>query len=147
MYEDGDVDNLHCGHCKYFAHINHNPCTKRIDHVHIRFATPWFKSYDCNQFSGVICSDFEPSNNCKFLKETWIDFETYWSRFKEQWYPPRYVSFILDGNKKIRYRVLLEDFVYGRMMVDGRINAFERCFMRRTKKSPWGYELVVQSLR
>lgn len=148
MYPDGEVDNLHCGDCKYFRHDipgKSTPCRKRIDHVKIRFATPWFQCYDCNQYSGVICSDFEPSGWYKFLASTWKGFDYYWPRFVEQWQPLRYVAFILDGNKAVRYHVKLEDFVFGTMFdEDGRLKAYERQFYLKSRASPIGSVLMTE---
>lgn len=146
MYPDGEVDHLFCGSCKHFGHNSpgHTPCRKRIDHETVKFAVPWFKSYDCNQHSGVICSEFEPSSLCRFLAQTWRGFDYYWPRFVEQWGAPRYIAFTLSGNTKVRYHVRTEDFVFGNLFVDGRLKAYERVFYVQDRKSPIGYRLVTE---
>lgn len=146
MYPDGEVDRLYCGDCRHFGHSSpgHTPCRKRIDHETVRFAQPWFKSYDCNQRSGVICSEFEPSGLYVFLARTWRGFDYYWPRFVEQWGAPRYIPFTLDGNTKVRYHVRTANFVFGNLFVGDRLNAYERTFYVRDNKSPFGYRLVTQ---
>lgn len=146
MCFDEDVDNLHCGDCKYFGFDSpgHTPCQKRIDHKTVRFSVPWFKSYDCNQHIGVICSEFEPKSVYKSIFQTWRGFDYYWTRYVEQWNTPRYMSFILDGNKKIRYNVKTEDFVFGNLFVDGKLNAYERVYCVLDRKSPIGWRLVQE---
>ena len=150
MYPDGEVDNLHCGSCKFFGHVGagHTPCRKRIDHVTVRFTHPWFKIYDCHQFTGVICADFEPAEPCVFLARTWRGFDYYWPRFVEQWRngrPVREVLFTLDGNTKVSYIVKAEYFIYGdKLFVDGKLNAHARRFCVRDRSSPTGYRLVTQ---
>lgn len=147
MYPDGEVDNLHCGNCKHFGHVGpgRTPCRKRIDHETVRFAKPWFKTYDCNQFTGVVCSDFEPAERCVFIARTWRGFDYYWPRFVEQWGAPRYIPFTLDGNEKVNYHVKTEHFVFGdRLFVAGRLNAYERQFYVQDRSSPVGYRLVTQ---
>lgn len=144
MYPNGDVDCLHCGNCKFFG-THKSPCKKRIDHEKVKFAKPWFKTYDFNQYSGVICSDFEPAERCVFLCKTWQGFDYYWPRFVEQWGAPRYMSFILDGNEKIRYHVKTENFVFGKdLFVNGKLNAYERMYYVRDKKSPIGMRLITE---
>lgn len=143
MYPDGEVDNLHCGSCRHFSYTS--PCQKRIDHKTVKFAVPWFKTYDCNQFSGVVCSDFEPSRSFVFLDKTWRGFDYYWPRFVEQWGAPKYIPFVLDGNTKIRYHVKTEHFVFGdKLFVNGKLNAYERQFYVPSRKSMIGYRLVTQ---
>lgn len=146
MYPDGEVDRLYCGNCKHFGFDSpgHTPCRKRIDHVTVRFAVPWFKGYDCRQFTGIVCSEFEPSGLYRFLAQTWRGFDYYWPRFVEQWGAPGYMAFILNGNTAVRYRVRAEDFVFGNMFVDGKLNAYERTYYIRTQASPTGYQLVTE---
>lgn len=135
---------LQCGQCKYFkvnADREDSTC-KRLDHKHIQFAVPWFKSYDCGQFSGTVCKDFEPSDTVKWLKEHWVSYEDYYDGDK----PTGTISLVLDGNTAIRYKVLKEDFVNGTFInKDGSLKWIEKEFYRKVKKSkknPIGYELV-----
>lgn len=151
MYPDGEVNCLHCGSCKFFGHVGpgHTPCQKRIDHVTVRFACPWFKSYDCNQFTGVICSDFEPAERCVYLARTWRGFDYYWPRFLDQWGSGQgktgSVAFTLNGNTKVRYFVKTEYFVYGdKLFVGGKLNAHARQFYVVDRRSPIGYRLLTQ---
>lgn len=108
----------------------------------VRFAHPWFKTYDCNQFTGVICSDFEPAERCVYLARTWRGFDYYWPRFLDQWGSGQgktgNVAFTLDGNTKVRYHVKTEYFVYGdKLFVDGKLNAHERMSTWWTGVADW----------
>lgn len=73
MYDNGDVDNYRHGQCIHF-----HDC-KRIDHKIVRFAVPWFKSYDNGQFRGCICSEFEPADWCVYAKAHWVGFDKEWA--------------------------------------------------------------------
>ena len=126
-----EVENYHCGHCKYFridADRNESFC-KRIDHKVVKFATPWFKSYDCNQYSGVVCSDFEPAPLYTYACNIWKGFDSYWKNYVKQWLPyenaDTYIGFTLNDNTKIRYKVKLLDYVYGTMFEDNKLKAVE----------------------
>ena len=142
MYED-DVNNYHCGSCQYY-----HAC-KRIDHKTIQFAQPWFKSYDCNQFSGCICSDFEPGAWHKNACDTWQGFEHYWPRYVEQWLPyadtKKLIYFTLNSDTSIRYGVRLLDFVYGTMIDDNMLKAVEKVYYKKTKGGI-GYKLIREKI-
>lgn len=142
MYKE-DVDNYHCGSCKYY-----NNC-KRIDHEVIQFARPWFKSYDRNQFSGCICSDFEPAEWCIYACETWLGFEHYWPRYVEQWLPygdtSKLMYFVLNGDTSIRYGVRLLYFVYGSMFDGNTLKALEKTYYKKTKDG-FGYKLIKEKI-
>lgn len=139
--------HLGCGDCKYCnpsANMDsiESPC-KRIDHKHIQFAVPWFKSYDCGQYSGGICSDFEPVEWKLWIYRHWK------SEFKDEKYSkgsstiPRYVALCLDKEQSIRYYVNAKDF-YNNTFRDanGSLKWIKRCYYKQSRKSPTGYKLV-----
>jgi hypothetical protein len=142
MYEE-EVENYHCGSCRHY-----NNC-KRIDHETIQFAQPWFKSYDRHQFSGVICSDFDPAEWHVYACETWNGFEYYWPRYVEQWLPYGNTSilvyFTLNGDTSIRYGVPLLDFVYGTMVDNGVLKAVEKMYYKQTRTG-FGYKLIKEKI-
>ncbi len=77
--------HIGCGDCKYFrinADREESLC-KRIDHKATKFYRPWFKSYDCGQMTGIICSDFTPAERCKYLYEHWTSIEEYCEQYKQ----------------------------------------------------------------
>ena len=114
-----EVDNYHCGNCRYFrvdADISESLC-KRIDHKSVKFYTPWFKAYDCNQGSGVICSDFSPAAWCVHAVKEWNGFDVYWRNYVDQWLgrTDKTISFFVNGDTSVSYQVPLMDFVYNTM--------------------------------
>lgn len=142
MYNE-EVDNYTCGCCKYF----HN--CKRIDHETVRFAQPWFRSYDHNQFSGIVCSDFEPAEFCVHACKVWVDFDYYWPRYVEQWLPykdtNKLVYFTLHGDTSIRYGVPLMDFVNGTMIEGNTLKAVIKKYYKQTR-SGTGYKLIREEI-
>lgn len=143
---------LQCGECKHFqvnADRREDTTCKRIDHKRIQFAVPWFKSYDCGQFSsGGVCADFEPGVGVPWLKEHWTGIEDYivdWEKEERRSFfgKNNYVTLILDGNKDVRYRVRKDDYFYNRFLNDdGSLKWVEKYYYKRSGKSPTGYELV-----
>ena len=108
--------HIGCGSCKYFqvnADMRDDTTCKRIDHKKIKFAVPWFKSYDCGQLSGIICSDFTPKEGCKWLYEHWVSIEDYCKEYEEIEGKPRIkgmLGFCINGDRSIRYYVRYKDF-------------------------------------
>lgn len=146
---DIEVDNYHCGNCKFFradADRNESLC-KRIDHKTVKFYYPWFKSYDCNQHSGVICSDFIPASWCVHAVKVWKGFDIYWENYVKQWLNTKTVSFYINGDTSVCYQVPVMDFVYNRMFdKDGNLKAISRKYYKRSKKSSTGYELITEKI-
>lgn len=148
-----DVNNFHCGNCKYFrvdADWNESVC-KRIDHKHIQFYRPFFKSYDCNQNSGVVCSDFIPAARCVNAAKEWKGFEEYWENYVEQWLPYSdtnvTISFYLNGNTDESYQVKLLDFVYGNMFEGNKLKAVSKQYYKRcSNPNGCGYKLITEPI-
>ena len=137
---------LQCGQCKYFKvnadMPNVESTCKRLDHKHIKFAKPWFKSYDCGQFASMVCNEFEPKESCKWLYEHWRGWDDYWDCEK----PKGMISLVLDDDFSVWYKVLKEDFITGNFLDDaGNLKWVEKMYYKRTKKSPIGYELVHET--
>lgn len=156
VYELGIDEREHyfCGSCAYFKvnadMPNVESTCKRIDHKKVQFYRSWFKSYDCNQFSGAICSGFIPADWCVAAKKNWDGFDNYWKSYKKYWntnVDNDSISFFLDGNKNVGYKVKMTDFVFGNMYNDdGTIKAFEKFCYKQSRKSPTGYELIREKL-
>ena len=139
--------HLGCGDCKYcnpkgdMDNIE-SPC-KRIDHKHLQFAVPWFKSYDCGQGSGGICSDFEPNEWQLWLYRHWKP------EFKDKKYRkgssilPRTVALCIDKDQSVRYHVYAKDFYYNTFRnEDGSLKWIYKEYYKQSRKSPMGYKLV-----
>jgi len=152
--EKDERERYCCGSCKYFNirsdMDNVISSCKRIDHKRVQFYRPWFKSYDCNQFSGTVCSDFEPADWCIYAKKHWNGFDNYWKSYKKYWNPNAEtdsISFFLDKNTDVGYKVKLTDFVFNTMYnEDGSLKAFEKFYYKTIKKSPTGYELIHENI-
>lgn len=155
-----EVSNLRCNDCKFYkanADMDKVESTcKRINHKTVKFAVPWFKSYDCD--FGTICSDFEPNPNYPALVKEWNElggFQKWWQLWVEQWLPyqkiDKYVYFTLNGDTSIRYGVWLMDYVTGNMYnEDGSLKAETKQYYVRCKKSkshPIGYKLVEENIK
>jgi hypothetical protein len=151
MCEQREVENYHCGECKYFkvdADRNESIC-KRIDHKVIQFGRPFFKSYDCNQHAGTICSSFIPAAWCKNAIKEWKGFEEYWPNYVEQWLPYKNINalipFFINGNTDISYMVKLMDFVNGTMLEGNKLKAKEKIYYKRDKGNHGcGYKLIKE---
>lgn len=154
-----EVTNLRCRDCKYYksnAELDNIKSTcKRIDHKKIRFAVPWFVSYDCDY--GCICSDFLPKEWLKATYNEWEQvggFDDWWPLWVEQWLPYQntdvYTWFTIGNNTSIEYGVKLLDYVYGRLYKsNGSLNASKKRYYKRhkiSKKYPYGYELIIEDI-
>lgn len=153
-----EVSNLRCRNCKYYkadADMQGRECLcKRIDHKEIKFAVPWFKSYDCD--FGTICSDFEPAEWQTAICREWEEvggFAGFWPLWVDQWCPygktDKLVYFTLNGDTNIRYGVRMMDYVQGKMRAGNVLFAVERSYYRKHKTSekyPTGYELVHEPI-
>ena len=138
--------HLGCGDCKYcnprgdMDNVK-SPC-KRIDHKHYQFAIPWFKSYDCGQRSGIVCSDFEPKEWNLWLYRHWKP-EFLEDMKKNR--TDRYIGLCIDKDQSVRYYVKQEDFFNNTFKnEDGSLKWLFKKYYKRSKKSPIGYELVTE---
>lgn len=140
--------HLGCGDCKYC-----NPSAdldsvesncKRIDHKHIQFTKPWFKSYDCGQLGGGICNDFEPKEGLFWLYNHWKpEFKV---KFMKGFNTTRkVVGLCLDKDQSIRYYVNYKDFFYNTFKNDdGSLKWLYKQYYKQSRKSPIGYVLITE---
>lgn len=140
MYTIDTCPNLSCIHCKLFNIHADQPQVeskcKRIDHKKVKFAVPWFKSYDCGR-DHIICSDFIPAHpEYADLKE-WTCFDDFWKMYVEAWLPYKntkmYIGFTIGNDTRIRYRVPLMQFISGSMIQNGVLKAEQKvyCVMKK----------------
>lgn len=136
-----EVEHYRCRDCIHF-----HDC-KRIDHKTIKFAVPWFKSYDGDYW--VVCSDFRPAAYMKYANAHWTCFEDYWKGYVEQWLPYSNINvnvyFTLHNDTSIRYGVPLMDFVNGTMIEGDILKAVEKMYYKQTR-SGFGYKLIRESI-
>lgn len=157
MYSIDTCPNLECRSCKFFR-INADfdsvdSVCKRIDHKKVRFAEPWFKSYDCG-YSHCICSNFVPANPDHADFDEWTCFDDYWKVYVKAWLPYEnenaIVGFTLGSDTSVRYIVPLMSFINGSMIEGSTLNAVERkryIKHRVSEKHPFGYELRREKIR
>jgi len=124
-----------CNMCRHYdskADLpGHESQCKRLDHKHLRFWKPWFKSYDCN---GPVCSDFTPAERCLFLYRHWKP---------EFNLPPEddeKVALVVDGDREIMWHVRALDFFYGdHINEDGSLCWTDKVYYKQSKSNPIGY--------
>lgn len=141
-----------CFDCKHFKYVTPKPphgCTHRFDHAVMEYARPYFVSSP--EKDGPPCSDFEPDGSYPAALPYWHGFEHWleWKRrqnhemhplLKENPHP--YVQFVFRGDKKeVRYKVALEDYIYGTMFEGDELKAYERSYYKMTRKG-FGYKIV-----
>lgn len=142
-HSDYEPENYHCRECKYY----HNDC-KRIDNAKVKFWKPWHQSDD-RQSARIVCCDFDLKDYMKYAKQNWINFETYWKEYVENWLPygntERLVYFILNDDYSVRYGVKILDFIYGNMYSGDKLNAVEKMYYVQTRKG-FGYKLIREEI-
>lgn len=153
--------NYKCKDCKHFKFVfSENPhgCTHRFDHTIMEYAHPWFVNVP--EERGYPCSDFEPDGSYPAALPYWHGFE-HWRAWKikqhreddprpqelidrlSEGYIP-HISFELKG-EEARYRVNLEDYIFGTMFEGSKLKAYERICYKRTQKG-LGYKLVREKI-
>lgn len=137
-----EPENYKCSDCKHYK----KDCL-RVDGVTIDFAKPWFRSQ--TDF-GCVCCDFVLKDYKLYAKQNWIDFDTYFKEYVENWLPYQntntLVYFTIKGDTSIRFGVKLLDFVYGNMYLkDGLLNAVEKMYYKQVR-SGFGYKLVREPI-
>ena len=104
----GDTVYLKCKNCVYHkgtADMDTIESTcKRLDHKHLQFAVPWFRSYDCD---GRICADFKPSPFYAYCYRLWHDRYIRFYRPKDE---RDTIGLVVDKNTSVRYYVKYQDF-------------------------------------
>lgn len=152
MYTVDTCPHYGCGDCKYFrvdADRNESLC-KRIDHKKVKFAIPWFKSYDCGQHFHLPCNDFEPKHMEYADAKEWSGFDNFWNAYKEAWLPykneHKLTWFCLNDNKNVRYGVPIKSFVEGTMIQNNKLMAVKKAYYKRVKDFI-GYELLYEDIK
>ena len=140
-----------CGSCEYWDPAadmeNRTSRCRRLDHKHVQFAKPWFKSYDCGGSSAIMCADFKPRERCRYLKAHWTSPLDYAARGDSGKIKNANggVWLCLDGDQGIRYQVTWWDFWNGTFIEqDGSLRWKQKQYYKRSWKSPIGYELVTE---
>ncbi|WP_407397765.1 hypothetical protein [Treponema sp.] len=138
--DDYEPEHYRCSECKHFRNC------KRVDNDKVKFAKVWFLSEpNCP----IVCCDFELRDYMIYAKQNWIDFETYWREYVENWLPygntDRLVYFTLNGDTSIRYGVRMMDYVYGYMYSDNKLNAVEKMYYKQTRGG-FGYKLIREGI-
>lgn len=140
---------LECGECEHFqvdADRREDTTCKRLDHKKYKLAVPYFKSYDCGQFHCNICSEFKPKASAKWLHDNWESIDAYMSEYESvehKAFLDGYTVLCLDGNTAIRYYVKRSDYFYNQFVnTDGSLKWVKRCYYKKSRKSPIGYELI-----
>lgn len=143
MIDKDECCRIDCGHCIHFKvnadQANVESTCKRLDHKHLKFAKPWFKSYDCGQFCGCPCRDFAPKPLYKWLYEHWEGFDDF---YRDEDLTKKTVSLVIDGDFSVRYHVKALDFINNTFLnEDGSLNWFEKIYYKQTRAS-FGYKLI-----
>lgn len=82
--------------------------------------------------------------------ENWQGFEDWYEKYKRDWddrpIENKTVTFVLDGNEKVRYHVKLSDFIWGDLFDEGgNFKAIFKQYYKRSDKG-CGYKLVTEEL-
>ena len=138
-----DFCHVGCGMCSHFSVMadqpGHESTCKRIDHKRIQFYHPWFKSYDCGQFMGIMCKDFSPASTAPKLVEEWLGTDEYVGDIPED----SMMSVFLNGNKKKAFFVKMKEFYEGTFITeDLKLRSYGEMYYKIKRSSPTGYELV-----
>lgn len=149
---------ISCGQCIWFK-VNadmdgiESTC-KRLDHKKYQFAVPWFKSYDCGQFGAVCCRDFSPRKDNVYLYNHWKGFEDYFGDVKDTSdkltldnlrSTKGLMGLCINKDQSVRYYIKAVDFTNNTFLDEnGELKWIKKCYYKRTRKSPWGYELVYE---
>lgn len=143
---------LQCGECEHFqvdADRRTDTTCKRLDHKKYKLAVPWFKSYDCGQYNQCICSDFSPVKHSVWLYNHWTNIEDWIAGYekeeKRSFFDNKFVSLCINGDTKIRYYVRKKDYFYNDFIdADGNLKWVKRCYYKKSRKSPIGYNLICE---
>lgn len=142
---------IRCFNCIHYNGLAHLPdrvsrC-KRLDHKHVKFYTPWFKSYDCD---GPICADFQPDTLAKWLYRHWRPefIRDYLKEYLAERPVNCHVPLILDGDRSVLYHVRYEDYFNGTFLnEDGSLKWVNRQFLRKVARKSsdgLGFHLVTE---
>lgn len=147
-----------CVHFKFVTPQNPHGCNRRFDHSKMEYAHLWFVNVP--EERGFPCSDFEPNGSYLAALPYWHGFEHWreWMRRQNREDDPRpqdmidrlnkgfvpHIAFEPKG-KEIRYRVKLDDYIYGTMFEGNKLKAYEKVYYKRRKEG-FGYKLVHEKI-
>lgn len=147
-----------CKHFKFTNSIDPHGCTHRFDHAKMEYAHPWFVNVP--EERGTPCSDFEPNGLYPAALPYWHGYEHWreWMRRQSREDDPRpqemidklsegcipHITFEPKG-EEVRYRVRLEDYVYGTMFEGNKLKAYEKIYYKKTKEG-FGYKLTHEKI-
>ena len=131
-----------CGQCRFFNVKADLPgavsTCKRLDHKTVKFALPWFKSYDCGQNAAHMCSEFEPSSTWKWLYAHWCGTDDYVGEIPSE----ERIWFTLGDDRSVRYAASMKEFYNGTFVQSGFLRCYGKMYYIRKRSSPIGYDLV-----
>ena len=163
IIDEFQCPDYRCKDCKYFRFVspkNPHGCTHRFDHAIMEYAHPWFVNVP--EERGYPCSDFKPDGSYPAALPYWHGFEHWreWMNKQNREDDPRpqdmidrlnqnvipYIAFEFKGDKEeARYRVALENYIYGTMFDGNKLKAFEKHYYKRTREG-FGYKLVKEKI-
>lgn len=125
---------ISCGDCVHFSFkIGAEATCPMIDHEHIKFYHPYFKSYDNGEFMNLVCPKFEPNSIAKWLREHWCGVDAYYTD-KEK--TKGNMSFFVDGDEDAIYQVPVALWWRGEHMdSQGNLRWVLKTYMKRVRKS------------
>lgn len=130
-----------------FAPIHDNGTCKREKLGKYEFGKNAFLSI---RTCGGFCKDYIPSPWCKWILKTWVDADHFKEQVKvedgEYYFEPRFVTYVVNGEKDVWYRVRYDDFYNGNLIrPDGKFNAYEKVYYKRVKTG-FGYKLITEKV-
>lgn len=153
MYTVNNCPHYGCGDCVYFkvdADRAESLC-KRINHKKIKFAVPWFKSYDCGQSFHLPCNAFMPKYMERADAKDWTNFEDFWRAYVKAWLPYQnediLVWFCINDDITVRYGVPLKSFLDGTMIKDNKLMAIKKQYFKRTNRNEIGYTIINEDIQ
>lgn len=148
---------------KNSPYANRIGCGRRIDHTHVRRYHPYFAHcYDCDLGFGRVCSDFQPKKCRKYVYDHWEDFNTYIEGYKTTWGKNGnyfwegkvwvYLNnHLYDDYRAPVYAIDAHELVFGHPynFTTGQLNAFEKKYHKKCKKTPehpLGFVTIVEPI-
>lgn len=144
--ESDVLSALMCGRCTHWRvdadRDGVESSCPRIDHKHIRFAEPYFKSYDCGRYNRCVCREFAPNKNLypRFAEE-FVSYDDCFPNGQEGM-----LWLVVDGNTDVLYTVRRDDFANGTYLKDdGSLKWVEKFYYKRcavSERNPLGRRLI-----
>ena len=143
LEEDLDGRHYKCENCAYSDIYCRHPCLRRIDHKHVRFAVPWFKSYIGDEKPA--CKEFEPSKWQRWDYKYWRGWKDYFERYKklefgyykgdnaEERVEKALTWFCINGDTDVEYGVRYLDWVNGTMFDGNKLKAIKKHYYKKDK--------------